>query len=179
MTSNTQSAASNDKLEPTRYAPVRRAGTGAAAGSPAHDCAIRVLEVVPAVMDSVRGAMRMHVGEQLSIPQYRCLNFIARTPGCSIGSAAAFLGVTMPTASAMVDRLVRAGAVATRADITDRRRARLTLTDAGRIQLRAVRRGARGEVARALSACSTDELQVLHEALAVLSRVFQSESNRA
>ena len=179
MASNTQSAASNDKREPTRYAPVRRAGTGAAAGSPAHDCAIRVLEVVPAVMDSVRGAMRMHVGEQLSIPQYRCLNFIARTPGCSIGSAAAFLGVTMPTASAMVDRLVRAGAVDTRADIADRRRARLTLTDAGRIQLRAVRRGARGEVARALSACSTDELQVLHEALAVLSRVFQSESNRA
>lgn len=154
-------------------------GAGQGAGSPALDCAIDVLDVVPSVMNSVRGAMRLHVGEQLSIPQFRCLNFIAHAPGCSIGSAASFLGVTMPTASAMVDRLVRAGSVAACADTEDRRRARLTLTDAGRAQLRAVQRGARVEVARALEGCSRDELQLVHEALAVLRRVFQSEQNRA
>ena len=62
-----------------------------------------------------RGAMRVQAGEQMSIPQFGCLNFIARTSGCSVGAAAAFLGVTMPTASAMVDRLERAGSVATSA----------------------------------------------------------------
>ena len=179
MPLNSKAATDAGMGAPVGFDAVRRAVLGGPAGSPAHDCAIEVLEVVPAVMDSVRSAMRLHVGEQLSIPQFRCLNFIARTPGCSVGSAAAFLGVTMPTASAMVDRLVRAGAVASCADAADRRRARLTLTEAGRAQLHAVRRGARVEVARALSACSTDELRVLNDALAVLSRVFQSESNRA
>lgn len=179
MGSNSNSAASPVRRASAAADPARDGIAGAGAASPAHDCATAVLEVVPSVMDSVRSAIRLHVGDQLSIPQFRCLNFIARMPGCSIGSAAAFLGVTMPTASAMVDRLVRAGSVATCPDTLDRRRARLTLTDAGRTQLRAVRRGARVEVARALSACSGDELRVVHEALAVLSRVFQSESNRA
>jgi DNA-binding MarR family transcriptional regulator len=156
-----------------------RGGAKDGAGTPAHACASAVLEVVPSVMDSLRGAMRVQAGEQMSIPQFRCLNFIARTPGCSVGAAAAFLGVTMPTASAMVDRLVRAGSVATCADAQDRRRARLTLTDAGRTQLRAMRRGARVEVARVLSACTSDELRIVQEALAVLNRVFQSEPNRA
>ncbi len=151
---------------------------GGGAGTPAQECASAVLEVVPSVMDSLRGAMRVQAGEQMSIPQFRCLNFIAGNPGCSVGAAAAFLGVTMPTASAMVDRLVRAGSVATCADAQDRRRARLTLTDAGRTQLRTIRRGARVEVARALSACTGDELRTVGEALAVLNRVFQSESNQ-
>ncbi len=128
---------------------------------------------MPAVMDAMRSAMRQQVGEHLSVPQFRCLNFIAREPGSSVSAVAAFLGVTLPTASAMVDRLVKAGAVAPTTALADRRRSELHLTDAGLAQVRLIRRGARGEFARALATCSTDELQSLRHGLAVLQRAFQ------
>ena len=136
------------------------------------DCADSVLDIMPAVMDAMRSAMRQHVGDQLSVPQFRCLNFIAREPGSSVSAVAAFLGVTMPTASAMVDRLVRAGAVALNTAAADRRRAELNVTEAGLAQVRQVRREARGEFARVLATCSSDELQTLHAGLAVLQRAF-------
>ncbi len=137
------------------------------------DCAEAVLEVMPTVMDAMRGAMRLQVGEQLSVPQFRCLNFIARRPGSSVSAVAAFLGVTLPTASVMVDRLVRAGAVAPCTAPSDRRRSELRVTAAGLAQVRHIENGARGEFARALGACSPDELQTLQAGLAVLQRAFQ------
>lgn len=138
------------------------------------ECADAVLDVVPAVMDAVRDAMRRHVDAQFTVPQFRCLNFIHRQPGCAVGGVAAFLGVTMPTASAMVDRLVRAGAV--RPDIApeDRRRTRLHITSQGRAQLQQIRRAAHDDLSRALAAQAPADLQSLQAGLAVLSRSFQS-----
>ena len=132
-----------------------------------------VMDTVPKVMDALRDAMRRHVGEQLSIPQFRCLNFIAEHPAASIGAVATFLGVTMPTASALVDRLSRAGAVQATTAAADRRRTELHLTAAGRAQLDEIRRGALDELAVALSACSADDLQALAAGLAVLRRTFR------
>jgi DNA-binding MarR family transcriptional regulator len=136
------------------------------------DCAEAVLAVMPAVMDAMRGAMRLQVGEQLSVPQFRCLNFIAGHPGSSVSQVAGFLGVTLPTASVMVDRLVRAGAVAPCTAQADRRRSELRVTAAGLAHVQHIEHGARGEFARALSACSADELQTLQAGLAVLQRAF-------
>ena len=136
------------------------------------DCADSVLDVMPAVMDAMRSAMRQQVGEQLSVPQFRCLNFIARQPGSSVSAVAAFLGVTVATASAMVDRLAKAGAVAPTTAVADRRRSELHLTETGLAQVRLIRRGARGEFARALATCSSEELLALRNGLAVLRRAF-------
>lgn len=138
------------------------------------DCAADVLDTVPAVMDALRGAMRAHVGEHLSVPQFRCLNFVANKPGASIGDVANFLGVTMPTASAMVDRLVRAGSVLPDTDPQDRRRSRLQITEAGRAQLREIRRGAHSDLARTLAARSADELRALQAGIDVLRQAFQT-----
>lgn len=140
------------------------------------DCALQVMAVVPAVMDALRGAMRGHIGEsggdQLSVPQFRCLNFIAGEPGASVSAVAAFLGVTMPTASAMVDRLVRAGSVAPTTAPEDRRRSQLHLTEAGRALLKQIRIGAHADLARALASRSADELKSLQDGLAVLQQAF-------
>ena len=136
------------------------------------ECADAVLATMPAVMDAMRSAMRLQVGEQLSVPQFRCLNFIAKQPACSVTAVAAFLGVTLPTASAMVDRLVKAGAVAPSTAAADRRRSELQLTASGQQLLQQIRGGARGEFARALSRCSRDELLQLRAGLAVLERAF-------
>ncbi len=137
-------------------------------------CAAEVLEVMPAVMDAMRGAMRHQVGEQLSVPQFRCLNFITQRPGSSVSAVAAFLGVTVPTASAMVDRLVRAGAVAPSTAAADRRRSELHVTPAGLAQIEHIRHGARVEFAHALAGCTPAELNALRDGLAVLRRAFQT-----
>jgi DNA-binding MarR family transcriptional regulator len=145
----------------------------AAPGTPTPDvCADAVMDVVPAVMDALRAAMRRHVGPQLSVPQFRCLAFIEREPGASIGAVAAFLGVTMPTASAMVDRLVRAGAVQPSADPGDRRRQRLHITPAGQAQLDDIRRGARDDLAHTLGGREPEALRALLAGLDELRRCF-------
>ncbi|MFZ4285007.1 MarR family winged helix-turn-helix transcriptional regulator [Variovorax sp. HJSM1_2] len=136
--------------------------------------AAMVMEVVPVVMDTIRSAMRLGAGANLSVPQFRCLNFIARTPACAVGEVAAFLGVTMPTASAMVDRLVRAELVLPATASDDRRRSQLQATPAGLAQLEQIQLGAQGHLEDILSACSPTELQTLQAGLAVLSRTFQS-----
>lgn len=141
------------------------------------DSAAEVLDVIPAIMDALRQAMRRHVGEQLTVPQFRCLNFIAVHPGASVSAVAAFLGVALPTASTMVDRLVRAGAVEPRADRQDRRKSSLHLTRAGAAQLAAIRRGARKELAQVLATRSGEELRTLHAGLAVLRQVFVAPPN--
>jgi DNA-binding MarR family transcriptional regulator len=134
--------------------------------------ASEVLEVIPAVMDALRHAMRNHVGDQLSVPQFRCLQFIARQPGASVSAVAAFLGVTLPTASALVDRLVRSGAIAPQTAADDRRRSQLHLTAEGAAQLAEIRLGARAELAQVLATRSPEELSALHAGLAVLRQVF-------
>jgi DNA-binding MarR family transcriptional regulator len=139
------------------------------------DCAAEMFEVIPAAMDALRLAMRKHVGDQLSVPQFRCLRFIDREKGCSMGAVAAFLGVSKPTASAMVERLVRAGLVLLRTAPDDRRRAELCATEAGHAQLQKIRRSARKQLAKTLAACKLDELMALHTGLAVLQRTFLTE----
>lgn len=151
--------------------------TGAAVASPVDPaaqraCADQVMDVVPVVMDAIRGAMRLHVGEQLSVPQFRCLAFVSRTPGASIGAVASFLGVTMPTASAMVDRLHRAGAVQAEPDAQDRRRQSLHITPSGRAQVQLIRRNARDDLTRTLAQHSAEDLRKMQDGLAALRQVF-------
>ncbi|MEI7447531.1 MAG: MarR family winged helix-turn-helix transcriptional regulator, partial [Burkholderiales bacterium] len=146
------------------------------AGTPdARGCAGRLIETVPAAMDAIRQSMRRHVDADTSIPQYRCLSFVSRRPGCTIGEVAAFLGVTMPTASATVDRLVRAGALRTRADAADRRRTLLETTAAGAARLERIRRGAQDDFTRRLAVLDAVELATLDAALALLRRVARPE----
>jgi DNA-binding MarR family transcriptional regulator len=157
-----------------RFDRISGAPAGVSRAPQAEECAAAVLDIVPAVMDALRAATRQHVGEQMSVPQFRCLHFVSRKPGCSISDVAAFLGVTLPTASAMVDRLVRAGALRTRPSRDDRRRTHLHLTPAGRARLRGIHQGAHADLSRALAQLSPNELRRLYEGLGALRRAFLS-----
>lgn len=142
------------------------------AGVSAQRCATDLLEVLPQVMRALRNSMRGQLQEGLSVPQFRCLNFIDHNPGASIGEVAAFLGVTMATASAMVDRLTRAGYATAGVSAHDRRRATLQLSSAGRELLTRMRQGARRELATALQPLSDGERRSVAQALNALRRVF-------
>jgi len=135
-------------------------------------CADDVLDVLPEAMDAIRIGMRSQLDSRLSVPQFRCLNYIDRQPGCSLGAVAAFLGVTLPTASAMVDRLARAGHVHAASAADDRRRVRLTISDDGKAVLEQVREDARKELSAMFARRPADELQAISVGLAALKRAL-------
>lgn len=135
-------------------------------------CADVVLDVVPDAMDAIRAGMRSQLDNKLSVPQFRCLNFIDRRCGCSVGEVAAFLGVTMPTASAMVDRLSRAGHVSAASAAEDRRRSRLAISACGKKLLEQVREEARRELATMLAARPAEELRAINAGLVALKRAL-------
>ena len=144
----------------------------AATAPDAHASAGAILEVLPAVMGVVRAAMRRQLGERLSVPQFRCLRFIADHAGCSVSEVATFLGVTLATASAMVERLARAGYVVAATSTSDRRRSELNATAPGRALMGRIRRGAQAELAAALQTATAAELNGLVDGLAVLQARF-------
>ena len=94
------------------------------------------------VLDAVLTASRVLVamaarsladtGEEVTLTQYRSLVVLASRGPQGVASLAEAVAVTPPTASRLVDRLVRKGLVRRRADRHDRRQVRIGLTKAGR-----------------------------------------------
>jgi len=95
------------------------------------ECLHEVLDVIPMVMRSLRAEFRSHRGDDLSIPQYRTLMFLRRSPGKSLADVAEHLGITPPSTSKLVDGLVTRGLVDRQDLPVDRRRIVLLLTPAG------------------------------------------------
>ncbi len=133
------------------------------------------MDVVPAAMKAMRTAMRDRVGEGLSVPQFRCLHYIDRHAGVSVGQVATFLGVSLATASVMVDRLKLAGHVDGSVSAADRRRAVLQSSSAGRRLLTVIHDATRAEFAELLRQNTASELATLLEGMQLLKLTFKNE----
>jgi DNA-binding MarR family transcriptional regulator len=134
--------------------------------------AAQVMAVLPGVMDAMRRVMRSQLDGPLTVPQFRGLNFIDHHPGSSVSALAGFLGVTLATASAMADRLVRAGYLQSRGSATDRRRTELQLCASGKAVLDRMRHQTQSDLAGSLQACTPQQLTALVDGLAVLALAF-------
>jgi DNA-binding MarR family transcriptional regulator len=127
-------------------------------------------------MRSVQAEMRSHRDRELSIPQFRALNFVNRCPEASLSQLADHLGVTLPSASKLVDGLVN-GELITRCDsATDRRRLMLCLTRAGEDILCAARRATQDYLKETLRSLSSDELSTVIRAMILLQPLFPKET---
>jgi DNA-binding MarR family transcriptional regulator len=121
------------------------------------------------VLDAVLTASRVLVamaarslsdaGEEVTLTQYRSLVVLASRGPQGVASLAEALSVTAPTASRLVERLVRKGLVRRRADRQDRRQVRIGLTEAGRDLVRLVTQRRREEIAVLLAAIPADVLE--------------------
>ncbi len=151
----------------------RAAGTKGAA----EECARRILEVVPRGMRVLRQEMRREVGSRLSVPQFRALAFLGRTPGASLSAVAEFMGVAAATASAMVERLVRRRLVMRKGDPHERRRVMLALTPRGATLLDRAHAHARARVVERLAGFTASDLVALAQGLASLARVLDPAAN--
>jgi DNA-binding MarR family transcriptional regulator len=141
------------------------------------DAAGAILETVPSTMRLIREQMRAGRDASLSIAQFRLLLFVGRNPGTSLSAAAEFLGTTLPSASQLVDRLVRAGLLNRTPSAMERRRLELTLTEAGRGSLAECDQRTRAWLCRRLEKMSQSELDRLTVSLQELRALLSGPAD--
>ncbi len=137
-------------------------------------CARAIMEAVPLVMRFLRSEMHHQRAPQLSVPQFRVLAFLSRYPGTCLFAVADHLGVAQPTASILVDRLVRRGLVARAEDPAERRRAVLRLTAAGARLFQQAREATRAWLVGVLRGQSPLSLQQISEGVSLLAAAFST-----
>ncbi len=143
------------------------------AGATPDECARAVMEGVPLVMRFLRSEMRRQRASHLSVPQFRVLAYLSRHPGACLFAVADHLGVARPTASILVDRLVRRGLVARAEDPAERRRITLRLTASGARLFQQAREATRAWLAGILREQSPLTLRQIVQGATLLAGVFK------
>ncbi len=141
------------------------------------ECAALVMEIIPLVMRTVRRTMRKFRPAELTEMQFRTLFILRRHTGVSFSAVADHLALTLPSASKLVDGLMKRGFVTREISTEDRRRATLMLTALGRTALDTAYQEARPRVALLLAELHDEERYHVTQGLCALQRVFAA--NRA
>jgi MarR family transcriptional regulator for hemolysin len=142
---------------------------------PAQEVATSLMEVVPLVMAKIRTEMRRYRPADLSIPQFRVLNFVRRYPNTSLSPVAEHVGLTLPSVSKMVDGLQERGLLRREIDPQNRRKMTLNLTEAGQATLKAVREATLPQLTQKLAQLSESEQATVAQALELLRPLFGLE----
>ena len=141
----------------------------------AKTCANIVLEVVPMVMRTLRAEMRHHRAADLSVVQFRTLNYPNNHPGTSLSAVGEHIGLTLPAMSTLVDGLVERKLVKRGAAAGDRRRITLVLTEPGQTALNATKAAAEAQLAQRLARLSPADCAVVTQAMQILRPLFVPE----
>lgn len=130
------------------------------------------MDTVPLVMRTIRAEMRSHRTPDLSVPQFRALLYVNRHAGASLSDVAEHLGLSLPSVSKLIDKLVARSLITRQSASDDRRRMVLTLTPDGQAALRTAAQATQSRLADRLAALSSDELTAILDAMTLLHRVF-------
>jgi len=109
------------------------------------------------------------VGEEVTLTQYRSLVVLASRGPQGVAALAEAVSVTPPTASRLVDRLIRKGLVRRRMDRHDRRQVRIGLTEAGRRLVDLVTERRRQEIAQLLTSIDPEVQRLMAAGLQQLA----------
>ena len=122
-------------------------GTGVSTRDPTLDAVVTASRVLVAMA----ARSLADAGEDVTLTQYRSLVVLASRGPQGVAALAEAVAVTPPTASRLIDRLVRKGLVRRRTDRHDRRQVRIGLTEAGRRLVDLVTERRRAEIAQLLT----------------------------
>jgi DNA-binding MarR family transcriptional regulator len=135
------------------------------------------MDLAPMLMRLMRQELNAQEALDLSVPQFRTLRFVARHPATSLSDLAEHLGMTLPAASKLVDRLLEQLLITRATAAGDRRRAELTLTLRGQAALKLAAAAAQAHLAERLAALSEQELAICGQALTLLRASVTPASN--
>jgi DNA-binding MarR family transcriptional regulator len=121
----------------------------------------------------------LDLGDDLTVNQLRILFRLYYRKRLTMSDIAAALGVSQPTATGVIDRLVDRSLVARTTDEEDRRRVVVVLTKEGRGRVDAMRCAGADAAWQAVERLSADEQQALFDALGPLHELLAKESVRA
>jgi DNA-binding MarR family transcriptional regulator len=130
-------------------------------------------EELLATIGLVRRRLRRTAGRPfplsaLTDSQGELVRTVRRNPGISVTDAAAELGLVANTVSTLVGQLTERGLLQRTADASDRRVARLTLTESAREQVEAWRDRRAALVTQAIGDLDPDDRDALQAALPIL-----------
>jgi len=108
----------------------------------------------------------------LTLAQIRIIRLLSDHGDCSMKELARRARITMPTATGLVDRLVRAGIVERVKDSNDRRVVKVRLSKRGTELVRRHRKWRLRNLGRLLERLSDAEREQVGEAIETLSRIF-------
>ena len=134
-----------------------------------------LLDVVPPIMRTIRHKWKEGPIHGVSNAQFRILMFIQKRPGAALQDVAHHMGLTSSTTSTTVEELVNNQLVLREPSTDDRRKITLTLTTKGRQTLEEVFEHSRQHLAGYLSPLSTDEAEIVFQALKLLGPLFSSQ----
>ena len=137
-----------------------------------------ILETVLPTMRAIREQMRSARVAGLSVPQFRLLRFVRRNPGTGLSALAEHLGTTMPAASQLVERVVRAGFLTREQHPKERRRVELHITEAGGAVLAQCDERTRAWLCDRLEGLGLEQLEAMADALKQVRSVVESERSR-
>lgn len=129
------------------------------------------MDTVPILMREITHEMRLRTMSGLTMPQFRTLNYLKRHPRASLSDVAAFLGLTLPSTSKLVQKFVTQKIVQRRV-AKDRRRVCLSLTEEGSEALARARQETQAKLMATLSSLTPEELAAVSTALRVLNTAF-------
>jgi DNA-binding MarR family transcriptional regulator len=111
-------------------------------------------------------------GAGVTVPQYRTLFYVSEHEGASLSELAEFMGLTLPSASKLVDHLVRRAILLREPDNVDRRRLTLRISRKGDALFNNAQEKVRQHLAGMLDKCDADALKALGRALGILQESF-------
>src|SRR5512135_2320831 len=132
------------------------------------ETARQVLEIVPAVMRTIRAEFRSQRSRDLSVAQFRTLAYIKNNDGASLSSLAAHIGLTLPSMSKLIDGLVSRGLVTRNSDQEDRRKICLCLTAIGKDELESAYEHTQAFLIDKLSGLAKEDLDMVGRSMQIL-----------
>lgn len=128
-----------------------------------------LLESIFHVSRTFRKWMKEEV--DFSVPQFRVLSFVKRNDGCSIDDIAAYLGVSKPTASKIVENMRLKDLLCRVENSRDRRKVSISITDKGSKVLEKARQRAIFELKNRLSKLDNERKILLSNSLKILAEL--------
>lgn len=142
-------------------------------------CAEAIMEMIPRMMNALGARMRGRADDALSVQQFHALRFLRLNTGASLSQVSEANGMTLPTASKMIDALVERGLVSRETDTSDRRKITLSLTPKGRRILEDIKSEAIRHLTEMLTSLDSMECAKVSEAMERLGEalVFDTAKN--
>jgi DNA-binding MarR family transcriptional regulator len=130
-----------------------------------------VLELVSRLTVRVRREMRRNTANAVTIPQFRALRYFQRHPGTGPSDLGDHLGMSLSSASALIERLSRAGYVHRTPHPIERRRICVGLSESGAAVVTGAVLGTRVWMSEQLGNLSAKDRRALTDTLEILLRV--------